>query len=60
MSVPGVRSAPVGFYDEPPPEEVPGLRGVNVGNSGVVRFGRDLTGLLNEFDQVLDDLLDFP
>lgn len=54
--MPGQSPVPVGVYDHPHDDDVPGLRSINIGKSGVPRVLKALTGLVKDLDDLLDQL----
>lgn len=52
--VPGFRPFPVGVFDHPHDDSVPGLRSIPVGRSRVVSFLGEVTELVDELSDFLD------
>lgn len=56
--VPGLGARyPLGVYDEPPPEDVPFIRYVDVGDNFASDLARKLTTVTNDVDDWLDSVI---
>lgn len=53
----GVRTIPLGVFDEPPPEDAPTIRSVNVGGGRASKLARDATKLVDEGADFIDALV---
>jgi hypothetical protein len=56
----GVRSAPIGVFEEPPPENAGALKSVNIGRSGSARFAKRLNDSADELADFIDSLNPLP
>ena len=56
MDLPTKQKIPVGTFDEPPPADVPFLKGTGIGRSGVARLTRELTKAADFASDVLDKI----
>ena len=48
---------PIGVYADRPPEEVPFLKSVDVGDNFAAKWARKLTSATNDVDAWLDDAI---
>jgi hypothetical protein len=58
--VAGLRTVPLGVYDELPPEDLPGVKSIGVGNSRTAKFARLLTDTADELGDFLDRINPLP
>lgn len=54
--MPGVPTRPIGVFDHPPDEDVPGLRGVRIGDTAVGRLAVDGMRGLDAMVDFIDSL----
>jgi hypothetical protein len=57
IALPGVRTAPVGIYEDPPPEDAFFLSSYRVGRGGAARLGRTLTRAADDVNDFINGLL---